>query len=128
VLQEQGCDLDRVLGRYEQQLTALEPEARRLPNASGRFVESDGDMLAFEVETRASDPGPLTVVVRVRADASTPVDDVRSSRAAVTAGARARVQVPRPILVGQRFEFQIGAAADDETRPVFTRWQSSTLR
>jgi hypothetical protein len=126
-LQQQGCELDRVIGRYEQGLRRLEVPAAALPVASARLVGPAGDALAFDVQVAAPTPGPWPLSLRVRDDATTPSDDVRMETAPVRVGETRRLLVPRPARGGKRLEFQVGASRDPETRPFFTRWQSTTM-
>ena len=92
-------------------------------------ADHDPDVrLTFEVRVRAPGPGPFRVTVRVRDGAETDPAHVRARTTEVAGGETARVVVPRPALVGQRFEFQVGARAGQDDPALFSRWQSSGLR
>ncbi|HXU81443.1 MAG TPA: ABC transporter permease [Polyangia bacterium] len=126
-LQRHHCDLDRVMSRYEQRLRRLEPSTNLVPLASARLVDEEAGRLVFEVVVvEAPTPGPWQVTVRLRDDPGTPVDDWVIETFPVTKGTPQRLPVRPPVRQGQRFEFQVGAAKDDQARPFFTRWQSVT--
>jgi hypothetical protein len=125
-LQRQSCDLDRVMSRYEQRLRRLEPSAAALPTASARWLGEAQGRLRFDVSVRAPTAGPWLVTLRLRDDATTPADDLVIETTPVRVGAMARLEVEPPARGGRRFEFQVGAARDADTRPFFTRWQSVT--
>jgi hypothetical protein len=125
-LQGLGCDLERVVGRFEQLLRRLEPDAARVPIATARLAGEEGSSLVFEVKVTAPTPGPWPTTILVRAGADTPRDQTRVHELTVPAGAPQRVLVPAPPGLGQRLEFQVGARERAESRPFFTRWQSAT--
>jgi hypothetical protein len=134
-LQQGGCDIDRVLARYERQLASLAPAARELPVASGRFVRQGRDYLMFDVLARAdvrpgsqsTETGPLRIVVRVRESEGTPPDRVMSESVSMAAGSRSHLAVPRPPIAGDSFQFQVGASRNDKEAPLFSRWETTTL-
>jgi len=126
-LQVNGCDLARVMSRYEQRLRALEPRAAaRLPVASARLVGEQNGQLAFELQVGAPSPGPWSVTLRLRDDPSTPPADWVIHTVTMTTGQTERVQVAPPARAGKRFELQVGAAPDPDARAFFSRWRSTT--
>jgi hypothetical protein len=134
-LQQGGCDIDRVLARYERQLASLGPAARELPVATGRFVGQLGDELRFDVRAHvdappaggSTRPGPLRIVVRARESARTPPDQIQSAFVSTFAGVVTSVAVPRPAITGDSFQFQVGASRNQQEPPVFSRWETTTL-
>jgi ABC-type transport system involved in multi-copper enzyme maturation permease subunit len=131
-LQLDGCDLDQVVGAFEQQFKRLDRDSGALPIATGGFVaqqgEGEGQRLIFQVTVKAPTNGPFPVTVRVRSDADATPGEIRMHTVPVSAnGGRQRVSVPAPDHLGQHLEFQIGAAARPDDRPFFTRWESTTL-
>ena len=125
-LQRHRCDLDRVMSRYEQRLHRLEPSTVQLPLASARLVGEEQGQLVFRVSVEAPTAGPWSVHLRLRDDPTTPPDDMVIRTFPLAAGTSQQVPVPPPVRLGQRFEFQVGAAPDGDARAFFTRWQSVT--
>ena len=127
-LQLDGCDLDRVVGAFEQRLKRLEPDAAALPIATGTFVAKEGERLIFQVGVKAPSAGPCQVTVRVRGDADATPDEIRAHTVPVSANApRRRISVAAPDRLGQHLEFQVGARTRPDGPAFFTRWQSTTL-
>ncbi|HVU51928.1 MAG TPA: hypothetical protein VHL80_14625 [Polyangia bacterium] len=126
-LQAQRCDVDRVLGRYEAALRGLETAAARtVPVATGRLGRRDGDALVFEVTLGEEPAGTWPVSVRVRTDATAPVDAVAVGQARVAAGRSAEIRVPLPAGAQEHVEFQVGARFGVRGA-LFSRWQSTAL-
>lgn len=124
-LQAQRCDLDRVLGAYEQRLRRLAQKATDVPVASATLIGREGDELIFEVSVRAPAPGPWTVSVRVRIDAVADPANAERETTTVSVGKPERLRVPTPEGDSQRLEFQVGARYG-EWVTFFSRWQSTT--
>jgi hypothetical protein len=125
-LQRNGCDLDRVMSRYEQRLSAAERSATSVPTASARWLGEEGGKLRFELSVQARTAGPWQVTLRLRDDPSTPPDEVVSYTTSLSAGATTRLEVSPPGRAWKSFEVQVGAARDADTRPFYTRWRSVT--
>ena len=126
-LQLDDCDLDRVVSTFEQRLRRLERAAADAPIATGAFVAREDSGLVFELAVKAPTEGPFRVTLRVRSDADAPPSQVRVQTISLSVGAPQRVLVPAPARLGQRLEFQVGAAVVPEGRPFFNRWESTTL-
>jgi hypothetical protein len=134
-LQQGGCDIDRVLARYERQLASLESASRELPVASAHFVRQEGALLVFEVQaqvgvsagSRSSQARPVRIVVRARGSARTSPDQIQSAFVSTAVGVRSQLSVPRPAIAGDSFQFQVGASRDEQEDSLFTRWETTTL-
>lgn len=134
-LRQGGCDIDRVLARYERQLASLGPAARELPVATGRFVRQEGDGLMFDVQAhvdvraggRPTESVPVLIVVRVRESPSTPPDQIESAFMSMAVDQQGQLAVPRPAIAGNSFQFQVGASRNEQEAPLFSRWETSTL-
>ena len=127
-LQTAGCDLDRVVGRYEQRLRQAEADAATVPIAAGSLVgERDGQLL-FQLRVESPEPRetPWRVTVRVREDPETPPDQVVIKTVTWSPGTTAPVAIPAPPGTGRRIQFQVGARSRPEAPVFFSRWQSST--
>jgi hypothetical protein len=126
-LQQNKCDLDRVMSRYEQRLRKLEPQAgARLPVASARPRGEEEGKLVFEVSVTAPTPGPWSVTLRLRDDASSPPADWMIETATVATGETELIRVDPPARGGRTFEMQVGAAPGPDARAFYTRWRSVT--
>jgi hypothetical protein len=134
-LQQGGCDIDRVLARYERQLASLEPAARELPVASARFVRQEGALLVFDVQaqvgvpvgSRSTESRGVRIVVRARESAGTPPDQIQSALVLTAVGVLSHLSVPRPAISGDSFQFQVGASRNEQEAPLFSRWETTTL-
>jgi hypothetical protein len=134
-LQQQGCDIDRVLARYEGQLASLRPAARELPAATGRFVRQEGYRLMFDVQAhvdvrpggRPTETVPVLIVVRVRESPRTPPDQIESALVTIAIDQQGQLAVPHPAIAGNSFQFQVGASRNEQEAAVFSRWETSTL-
>ena len=127
-LQAAGCDLDRVIGRYEQRLRQAEADAAGVPIAAGSLVgERDGQLL-FQLSVESPEPRetPWRVTVRVREDPEAPPDQVVIKTVTWSPGTTAPVAIPAPPGTGRRIQFQVGARSSPEAPAFFSRWQSST--
>jgi len=127
-LQGAGCDLDRVVGRYEQRLRQAAADAAGVPIAGASLVgEADGQLL-FQLTVQAPEPGdgPWRVTVRVRDDPESPPDQVVIRTVTWSPGKTGPIAIPAPPGTGRRIQFQVGARSHPEAPAFFSRWQSST--
>jgi len=126
-LQTHRCDVDRVLGRFEDRLRKLEPAAAEtVPVATARLARREGDALVFAVTLDAKPPGAWPVSVRVRSDSSAPPSAVEITEARLDAGDTSEIRVPVPAGAEAHVEFQVGARFGLRSA-LFTRWQSTAL-
>jgi hypothetical protein len=129
-LQGAGCDLDRVVGRYEQHLRAQADDAAGVPVAGASLVGQHDGQLLFQLSVQSpatTGQTPWRVTVRVREDPDTPPDQVIIRTVTWAPGTAAPIAVPAPPGTGRRIQFQVGARARAEAPALFSRWQTSTL-
>jgi hypothetical protein len=126
-LQTHRCDIDRVLGRFEDRLRKLEPlAAETVPVATAGLARRDGNELVFALALDAKPAGTWPVTIRVRSDSSAPPSAVTTNQTSVPAGGTAELRVPVPDGAEARVEFQVGARFGIRSA-LFTRWQSTAL-
>jgi hypothetical protein len=129
VLTREGCELERVRSHYEAELRRLAPGAARLPVASARFQGRDAvGGLTFLIDVPGVDDRKLDVQLLVRDGPHTPPAQIAVRSLPVTVGRPATITVAGVHLEGDRFEYMVGARPSPVGHPVWSRWQSTSVK
>jgi hypothetical protein len=128
VLAREGCELERVRSRYEADLQRLAPEAARLPVASARFQRLAHGQMTFLVEVRGAPGRQLPIMLLLRDGPHTPPAQIAGRSFSVTAGQPSTITVTGVHLEGDRFEYMVGARPSATGHPIWSRWQSTSVK
>lgn len=139
-LQAVDCDLEEVIGRWEQMmLEGVESEAEflaALPRLGGGVASADSDeIVVLAALDRAPLPSELYPEVRyyLRVRDNPGVDDsqIRAFEGDVLSlgeGRRIEFRVPRDYFHGQRFQFQLGLRFNPRCWAYFEPWQFADVQ
>lgn len=121
-LQASGCDLTAVNGRFALSMRDNQSEIATVPVLNGA-IETQGEQLVVSLTlTETEIDRTYRVHVRVRDNPDASPAAVFSESAELQTGKTLTLRLPRTMISGQRFQYQVGLEFLPGERPFFGPW------
>ena len=121
-LQHAGCDVSAVNSRFALTMKELKSASEVIPTVTGAVSFDEFDII-FNLSLSSTIPDKsFTVFVRVRDNPRVGPAGIATSTARVKNGNSVELTIPKGIISGERFQYQLGVEFINNERPYFGHW------